>query len=96
LKTGRKSVSDEERSGRPSTSRTENNTQAVERIKRESRRISVCDIAVFHIFGPMKEAVRGIRISCDEEVIGAMQIWVRDNKNFFMTELKKLAKCWKM
>jgi hypothetical protein len=45
LKKGRTSVCDEERSGRLSTSRTENNIQAVERMIRENRRITVADIA---------------------------------------------------
>jgi transposase len=45
FKKGRTSVCDEERSGRPSTSRTENNIQAVERTVRENRRITVDDIA---------------------------------------------------
>jgi transposase len=45
FKKGRTSVCDEERSGRPSTSRTENNIQAVERMVRENRRITVDDIA---------------------------------------------------
>jgi hypothetical protein len=29
------------------------------------------------MFGPMKEALRGIRISSDEEVIGAVQNWLK-------------------
>jgi hypothetical protein len=45
FKKGRTSVCDEERSGRPSTSRTENNIQAVERLIRKNRRITVDDIA---------------------------------------------------
>jgi transposase len=44
FKKGRTSICDEERSGRPSTSRTENNIQAVERMIRENRRITVDDI----------------------------------------------------
>jgi transposase len=40
---GRTSICDEERSGRPSKSRTENNIQAVERMVRENRRITVND-----------------------------------------------------
>jgi transposase len=39
----RTSVWDEERSGRPLASRTENNIEAVERIIRENRRITVDD-----------------------------------------------------
>jgi hypothetical protein len=48
----------------------------------------------FHITGPMKEALRG-RFSSDEEVIGAVQNWIKKQpKNFFLTELKKkLVKC---
>jgi transposase len=45
FKKGRTSVCNEERSGRPSTSRNENNIQAVERMVREKRRITVDDIA---------------------------------------------------
>jgi transposase len=44
-KKGRTSVCDEERSGRPSASRTGNNIEAVERTVRENRRITVDDIA---------------------------------------------------
>jgi transposase len=41
FKKGRTSVCSEERSGRPSTLRTENSVQAVERMVRENRRITV-------------------------------------------------------
>jgi hypothetical protein len=42
---GRTSVCDKERSGKLSASRTENNIQAVERMVRENRRITVDDTA---------------------------------------------------
>jgi hypothetical protein len=45
FKKGRTSVCDEERSGRLSTSRTENSVQAVERMVQENRRIILDDIA---------------------------------------------------
>jgi hypothetical protein len=45
FKKERTSVCDEERSGRPSTSRPENNIQTLERMVRENRRITVDDIA---------------------------------------------------
>jgi transposase len=45
FKKGETYVCDEERSGRPSMSRTENNIQAVERIVWENRHITVDDIA---------------------------------------------------
>jgi hypothetical protein len=45
FKKGRTSVCDEARSGRLSTLRTENNIEAVERMVREKRRITVDDIA---------------------------------------------------
>jgi hypothetical protein len=50
FKKGRTSSCDEERSGRPSTSRTENNIQAVEGIVRENRPITVDDIAEASIY----------------------------------------------
>jgi hypothetical protein len=45
FKTERTSVCYEERSGRPSTSRTERNIRAIERMVRENRRITVDNIA---------------------------------------------------
>jgi transposase len=45
FKKGRTSVCDDQRSGRPSASRTENNIQAFERMVRENRRITVDEIA---------------------------------------------------
>jgi transposase len=45
FKNGRTSICDEERSERPSVSRTENSIQAVGRTVRENRRITVDDIA---------------------------------------------------
>jgi hypothetical protein len=45
FKKGRTSVCHEDRSGRESASRTENNIQAVGRTVRENRRITVDDIA---------------------------------------------------
>jgi len=39
----------------------------------------------------MKEALRGRRFLSDEEVIGAMQNWLKtQSKNFFLTKLKNL------
>jgi hypothetical protein len=43
-----------------------------------------------HMFGPMKEALRGRRFSSDEEVIGAVQNMLKTQpETFFQTELKK-------
>jgi ABC-type branched-subunit amino acid transport system ATPase component len=83
-KKGRISVCDEEISGRPSTSRTENNILAVERMIRVNRRITVDDNEKAYMFGPMKETLRGRRFSSDEEVIDAVQNWLKmQTKNFF-------------
>jgi hypothetical protein len=45
-------------------------------------------------FGSMKEALRGRRFSSDEEVIGAVQNWLKTQpkkkKTFFLTDLKNL------
>jgi hypothetical protein len=84
FKKGRTSVYDEERSGRPSTSRTGNNIQAVETVIQEKQtNHSGRHCGGFHMFGPMKEALRGRRFSSDEDIIGAVQNWLKTQpKNF--------------
>jgi hypothetical protein len=38
------------------------------------------------MFGPMKGALRGRRFSCDDEVIGAVQNWLKmQPKNFLFS-----------
>jgi hypothetical protein len=37
----------------------------------------------FHIFGPLKEALKRRKFSFDEEVIGAMQNWSKKQINLF-------------
>jgi hypothetical protein len=47
------------------------------------------------MFGPMKEALRGRRFSSSEEVIGAVQNWLKTQpKNFLSRGIKKLMKRW--
>jgi hypothetical protein len=51
----------------------------------------------FHMFGPVKEALRGRRFASDEEVIDAVQYWLMTQpETFFLTRLikKKLVKRW--
>jgi hypothetical protein len=49
----------------------------------------------FHMFGPMKEALRGGRFSSDDEVIGAVQYLLKmQPKKLFCDGIKKLAKRW--
>jgi hypothetical protein len=40
------------------------------------------------MFGPMKKALRGRRFSSDEEVMGAVQNWLKTLTKKFLTELK--------
>jgi hypothetical protein len=44
------------------------------------------------MFGPMKKALRGRRFSSHEEVIGAVQHWLKTQPKelFFLTELRNL------
>jgi hypothetical protein len=43
----------------------------------------------FHMFGPMIEALRGRRFPSDDEVIGAVQNWLKtQSKNFFSEGIK--------
>jgi histone-lysine N-methyltransferase SETMAR len=45
----------------------------------------------FHVFGPIKEALRGRRLSSDEEVTGAVQNWLKTQpKKFYSDVIKKL------
>jgi hypothetical protein len=47
------------------------------------------------MFGTMKEALRGRRFLSDEEVIGALQDWLKmQPKNLFSDGIKKLVKHW--
>jgi hypothetical protein len=46
----------------------QNSIQAIERTVRENTNHSGRHCGGFHMFGPMKEAVRGIRFSSDELV----------------------------
>jgi hypothetical protein len=47
------------------------------------------------MFGPVKEALRGRKFSSYEEVIGALQNWLKTQlRNYFLTELKKIVKPW--
>jgi hypothetical protein len=79
FKKGKTSVCDEEKSGRPSTSRAGNNIQADDRMLWENRPITV------------DETLRGRRLSSEEEVIGAVQNWLKTQpKNFFSDGIKKL------
>jgi hypothetical protein len=50
----------------------------------------------FHMFCPMKEALRGRRFSSDEEVIGAVQnrLKTQQKKTFFSDGIKELVKRW--
>jgi hypothetical protein len=50
----------------------------------------------FHMFGPIKESLRERRFSSDEEVIGAVQNWLKTQPVvLFLTELKRL-KHWNL
>jgi hypothetical protein len=47
----------------------------------------------FHMFGRMKESLRGRKFSSDEEVTGAVQNWLKTQpKTFFSDGIKKLVK----
>jgi histone-lysine N-methyltransferase SETMAR len=48
-----------------------------------------------HVFVSIKGALRGRRCSSDEEVIRAVQNWLKTQpKTFFLTKLKKLVRHW--
>jgi len=46
----------------------------------------------YHICGPLKEALRGRRVTSDEEVKEAVHTWLREQlKSFFSTGIQKLV-----
>jgi hypothetical protein len=49
----------------------------------------------FHVLRPVIEAHREIRFSSDEEVIGAVQNWLKTQpKTVFFDGIKKLVNSW--
>jgi hypothetical protein len=49
----------------------------------------------FHLFGPLKEALRGRRFPCDDDVKAAVHQWLRAQpKTFFADGIKKLVGRW--
>ena len=49
----------------------------------------------FHLFGPMKEALRGQHYRCDEEVKTAVKNWLKDQPaEFYEAGIRGLAKRW--
>lgn len=49
----------------------------------------------FHLFGPMKEFLRGKRFENNEDVKATVQVWLRrQGKEFFAEGIKKLVQRW--
>ena len=49
----------------------------------------------FHLFGPLKNALRGRRFAADDEVKEAVHDWLRSNpQTFFSNGIKKLTDRW--
>jgi hypothetical protein len=49
----------------------------------------------FHIFGPMKEHLRGQKFADDNEVMEAVQSWIKAMpKGFFLEGIHKLVDMW--
>ena len=49
----------------------------------------------FHLFGPMKEYLRGQKFADDDEVMEAVQSWLKATpKSFFLVGIRKLVDRW--
>ena len=49
----------------------------------------------FHLFGPMKEHLRGQKFADDDEVMVAVQSWLKATpKSFFLESIRKLVDRW--
>jgi histone-lysine N-methyltransferase SETMAR len=54
--------------------------------------LAPCD---YHLFGPLKDALRGRRFSTDKEVREAVHKWLRDQpKTFIVLGIRKLVDRW--
>jgi len=48
----------------------------------------------YHLFGPLKNALRGRRFSTDNEVRETVHKWLRDQPKTFLEGIRKLVDCW--
>jgi len=49
----------------------------------------------FHLFGPMKEHLRDQKFADDDEVVEAVQSWLKaTTKSFFLEGIRKLVERW--
>ena len=48
----------------------------------------------FHLFRSLKEALRGKRFSCDDDVKAAVHQWLRAQPKTFFADIKKLVGHW--
>ena len=49
----------------------------------------------FHLFGPMKEHLRGQKFADDDEVMEAVQSWLKATpKSFLLEGIRKLVDRW--
>ena len=49
----------------------------------------------FHLFGPMKEHLRGQKFADDDEVMEAVRSWLKATpKSFFLEGIRKLVDRW--
>ncbi|GBM35560.1 Histone-lysine N-methyltransferase SETMAR [Araneus ventricosus] len=54
--------------------------------------LSPCD---FHVFGALKQAIRGHRFTTDDEVCGWVQAWIRQQPtSFFKDGIDRLVSQW--
>ena len=52
----------------------------------------MCD---FHLFGPMKENLRGHKFADDDEIMERVQCWLEATpKSFFLEGIRKLVDRW--
>ncbi|PSN43139.1 hypothetical protein C0J52_17065, partial [Blattella germanica] len=50
----------------------------------------------FHLFGPLKEAIRGKRYDNDEQVLGDVRTWLRERPvEWYRAGIQALTKRWR-
>jgi len=94
FKDGNTNIQDQPRSGRPRTASAERNKKRVDEIIQDDRRVTVD--TDYHLFGFVKDQLRGQRYKTTEAIQKAVRQCLRmAGTEFYRRGIFKLPECWK-